>query len=118
MSKIENFKLFIRNNPKIYKSVMNKKTTWQELYELYDIYGENSEVWDDYIETEDGFNIKKIINNLKNINSETLENNIDNLERATKFLEDITASFASSPKKEKRKDKETSFTTIDKIYDD
>ena len=118
MSKIEEFKSFIRSNPKIYKSVMNKKATWQELFELYDIYGENNEVWDDYIESDDGFNIKKIIQNLKNINSETLESNLDNLEKATKFLEDITSTFITSPKKEKRKEKQASFANIDKIYDD
>ncbi len=118
MSKIDDFKLFIRNNPKIYKSVINKKTTWQELFELYDIYGENNEIWDDYNETKDGFNLNKILNNLKNINSETLESNIDNLQRATKFLEDITSVFITTPKKEKRKVKKDNFSTIEKLYDD
>ncbi len=118
MSKIDDFKLFIRNNPKIYKSVINKKTTWQELYEMYDIYGENSDIWDEYINYEDSFNIKTIIKNLRSINSETLETNIDNLQRATKFLEDVTSTFITAPKKAKRKDSASNYSEIEKLYDD
>ena len=48
MSK-ETFKNFVRNYPELGNSVMDNKTSWQKLYELYELYGENSSVWDKYI---------------------------------------------------------------------
>ena len=39
MSK-ESFKTFARNNPELASSVLDNKVTWQQLYELYEIYGE------------------------------------------------------------------------------
>ena len=47
MSK-ETFKLFARNHPELAYQVMDGKTNWQKLYELYEIYGEDSEIWSDY----------------------------------------------------------------------
>ena len=47
MSK-ESFKSFARNHTELANYVMNGKTNWQRLYELYEIYGENSSIWNDY----------------------------------------------------------------------
>lgn len=47
MSK-EDFKKFARNNPHLLDYVQEGKTTWQKLYEVYDLYGEKSTVWDKY----------------------------------------------------------------------
>ena len=50
MSK-ENFKLFARLHPELVSSVINQKTNWQQLYELYEIYGEDSPIWNTYFQT-------------------------------------------------------------------
>ena len=47
MSK-ENFKNFVRKNPDLADFVLNKKVTWQQLYEIYDMYGEDNKIWDKY----------------------------------------------------------------------
>ena len=47
MSK-ENFKNFVRQNPELADYVLDKKVTWQQLYEIYDMYGENNQIWDKY----------------------------------------------------------------------
>ena len=46
MSK-ESFKSFARSHTELANYVMNGKTNWQRLYELYEIYGENSSIWND-----------------------------------------------------------------------
>ena len=43
MSK-ESFKSFARGHTELANYVMNGKTSWQRLYELYEIYGENSSI--------------------------------------------------------------------------
>ena len=48
MSKKEEFKTFIKNNPGFIKYVNNGEMTWQKFYEMYDLYGEENSVWDDY----------------------------------------------------------------------
>ena len=51
MTKLDNFKKFISNHPDFIDAVRNNETTWQKLYELYDIYGENEEIWSKYIKS-------------------------------------------------------------------
>lgn len=38
MTKIDNFKSFVRRNPNLITYVREKNTSWQEFYELYMIY--------------------------------------------------------------------------------
>lgn len=49
MSKLEEFKKYVKKYPKLISYVKEGKMTWQDFYELYDIYGENDEVWSKYI---------------------------------------------------------------------
>ena len=44
MDKMEEFKKFAASKPFLKKKVENKETSWQELYERYDIYGENDDI--------------------------------------------------------------------------
>ena len=45
----ERFKIFVRNHPVLVNHVRNKKMTWQQFYELYDLYGEDNNVWDSFL---------------------------------------------------------------------
>ena len=45
MDKMEKFKKFAATKPFLKKMVDNKETTWQELYERYDIYGEDDDIF-------------------------------------------------------------------------
>ena len=49
MTKLDNFKKFIASHPDFIDMVRNNNTTWQSLYELYDIYGENESIWNKYL---------------------------------------------------------------------
>ena len=55
MSK-ESFKTFARKYPELATSVINGKVSWQQLYELYEIYGENNDIWNDYISKKNNSN--------------------------------------------------------------
>ena len=81
MSK-ESFKTFARNNPELSNSVLENKVTWQQLYELYEIYGEDNSVWNKYL-TKKETSIKDIIDNIKN-NFKSAMN--EYLEKAQKYL--------------------------------
>ena len=99
MSK-ENFKNFARNNPSLANSVLNGTTTWQQLYELYEIYGENNSIWNNYIKTSSitdnittsASTIKDFINTLKNIDMDSVQKGITNIEKTISLLQDIGLS--------------------------
>jgi hypothetical protein len=120
----DSFKLFVSKNPSFAKSVSSGKISWQKLYELYDLYGENSDVWNEYRNIESsaasdaasGLSLKGILNSLKGINLESLQENVSSLQKAVGFLEDLTRE---TPKKsEKKKKEKKDLEEIERFYSD
>lgn len=102
MSNKENFKRFVSKNPSLASKVNSGVTSWQKLYEIYDLYGEDSSVWNKYINRNSNtdnignMNIKDLFNNIKNMNMDTVQKNISSLQKAVEFLQDITGSSTSN----------------------
>jgi len=115
MSK-NDFKVFARNYPELANSVSTGKTTWQKLYELYDIYGEKSNIWDDYISMDrsgdnrdyNDYNtdnidspinantsISDVVKMIKNIDLETVQKGVTNLQKTIGLLQDFGLGAAS-----------------------
>ncbi len=126
MSKKEEFKLFANKNKYLAKLVNDGKTTWQKLFETFDIYGEDSDVWDSYkdinhkiVKDESKFSdsVKSVINNIKKIDVDKLEENIGSLQKALGFLEEIVVT-KDSKKKEKEREKKKSINDIERFFDD
>ena len=94
MTKIDNFKSFVRKNPNLITYVREKNTSWQELYELYDLCGEDPTIWNKYLNKEE----KKIeeqttstsntnpLNNIltmaKNIDADKLQDGLSSIQKA------------------------------------
>lgn len=94
MTKIDNFKSFVRKNPNLITYIREKNTSWQELYELYDLYGEDPTIWNKYLNKEE----KKIeeqttstsntnpLNNIltmaKNIDADKLQDGLSSIQKA------------------------------------
>ena len=112
MTKIEDFKKFVSYHPEFIEYVKNDKTSWQKLYELYDIYGEKESIWKKYLESKDSVNIKGILSSLKNINLDSLEDNINNIQKAVSLVEEFTRS---DKKEEENKPKREE---VNNIYGD
>ncbi len=119
MSK-ESFKSFISKNPEFAKSVNGGKISWQKMYELYDMYGEDNKIWDEYREkekSESSFNIKNLLSSLKGINLESFQSNISSLQKAVGFLEDLTRD-SDKKKENKNKNKKSELDPMDRFYSD
>ena len=77
MDNLDNFKLFVKNNPTFATYIKDGSMTWQKFYEIYDMYGENSPVWDEYKqEKKKSTTINDIVNMAKNIDVDKKEENI------------------------------------------
>lgn len=108
MSK-ESFKSFARGHTELANYVMNGKTSWQRLYELYEIYGENSSIWNDYFSSgsvnavnketevsELSTSLKDLVSNIRNIDLDSVQKGITNIQKALGVLKDIGIGQSSS----------------------
>lgn len=98
MSNIDEFKMFVRKNPNLIKYVNNNEMTWQKFYEMYDLYGEESEVWDAYLKTETEEikksnitknNFSEVINMVKNMDVNKVQEGIVSLQKALGLFGDL-----------------------------
>ena len=54
----EEFKLFVGAHPELIKYVNNNEMTWQKFYDMYLLYGDKSEAWNDYFKKNEEDNTK------------------------------------------------------------
>ena len=101
MGKIE-FKEFVKKNPGLYKFVKNNEMTWQKFYEMYDMYGENSEVWNEYKENivkkevvSTGV-LSEFVNWFKTLNLDEVQDGLNSVGRVISVLQDFGTSNNSS----------------------
>ena len=93
MNNLEKFKLFIKNNPTFASYIKDDSMTWQKFYELYDMYGEDSSIWDEYKkEKKKSPTISDIINLAKNIDMNKLQDGVNSLSKAVGLFSDLFAS--------------------------
>lgn len=104
MSK-ETFKMFVRSNPRLLDYVKNNQMTWQKFYEMYDMYGENHSIWNDYLgaatissassissKTIGDTPIKDIFNMVKQMDLDTVRKGVDGLQKAVGLMQNLTSS--------------------------
>ena len=102
MSK-DSFRAFVRSNPNFIYSVKNKKVTWQELYELYDLYGDDKSVFSKYLEESSSSNkssgggssksaFNDISNMIKELDVDKVQNGVTSLQKALSLFSELFAS--------------------------
>ena len=94
MSK-ESFKAFIKKRPELAQAVFNNKTTFQKLYETYDMYGEDSSVFDEVLTQKNevketsSSSFKEITNLFRNIDLDTVQRSVNGLQKAVSLISEI-----------------------------
>ena len=93
MNNLDNFKLFVKNNPTFATYIKDGSMSWQKFYELYDMYGEESTIWDEYRqEKKKSPTINEIVNMAKNIDMNKLQDGVNSLSKAVGLFSDLFAS--------------------------
>lgn len=80
----EDFKYFVNNHKELIKYVNSDKMTWQKFFDMYSLYGENSDVWDEYFKKEDNksnISFKDIIDKVKELDPDEVQKNINSLNK-------------------------------------
>lgn len=101
MSKVDEFKNFVKNNPNLIKYVKNGSKSWQDFYEMYDLYGSNHDIWKDYLKEDrstssNNFNFSNIVDIAKNIDPDKLQDGITSVQKAISLFGDIIAKNNSN----------------------
>ena len=79
----EDFKNFVNNHKELINYVNTDKMTWQKFYDMYSLYGENSDVWDEYLNKKNNntISLKDILDSLKNLDADEVKKNINSLNK-------------------------------------
>lgn len=122
MASKDDFKLFASKHPELVRHIKNGNTTWQKLYEIYDIYGEQESVWEEYLETEkvtrpNDYNFKNFTDKLKSIDFNSIQEHINTAQKALGIVQELTSKGAST-KASETIISSTAPRPINKIFED
>lgn len=124
MAKLDEFKSFIHNKPELADYVQNGQMTWQKFYELYDLYGANSDVWKKYGSISDratpnvADGINKISSLVKNVDMESIKSHINTAQKAIDFMQDFTKKKVDIPTPSSLNKGPVSPRPINKFFED
>lgn len=93
--KSDAFKEFVKTKPELIKYVQSGKSTWQQFYELYDLYGEDDDIWNKYVLEKNNDSISKISDIVKNVNIDSIKEHIGTAQKAIDFVSDLTGKNES-----------------------
>ncbi|MBR1413168.1 MAG: hypothetical protein IJ574_00660 [Bacilli bacterium] len=100
MNKKEDFKAFVKNHPQLISYVKNNEMTWQQFYEIYDIYGEDEETWNKYVLNNNVSSLPSSLNNIKDlvkgIDLNTIHKHIGTAQKALGVIEELTTKSAAN----------------------
>jgi len=96
MDKKEEFKSFVRKYPSFAEYVQNNNVTWQQLYELWDMYGDDDNVFSKYKTTTTN-EFSNIVNSIKNINMDSVKKNLNSIEKGIKLIQDFVKKDDPKP---------------------
>ena len=103
MDKLDEFKEFIKDKPFLKEKVDNKETTWQSLYETYDLFGKDADVFN--VGKTDNNDVRNNGNNslLKMLEGVNLDKINENLEGMKKILGVLGEFTKKEPQKVNRR---------------
>ena len=94
MEKKEEFKTFARLHPELLDYIKNKEMTWQNFYEIYDIYGSDENAWSKYLHSGSTVSSKDTVNviteKLKTIDMNSIQEHIKTAQKALNIVSELT----------------------------
>ncbi len=98
MDKKEEFKKFVKTKPELIDFIKNGDMSWQKFYELYDLYGDDRNVWNKYnnIKKESNINFGKINDIIKGVNMDSIQEHIGTAQKALGLVQELTNKGASN----------------------
>lgn len=94
MDKKDAFKTFAKSHPELVSSIKSGDASWQKLYEIYDIYGEDDRAWNTYFNKGSNLNnsnLGNISDIVKKIDMDSVQKHINTAQKALGLVQELTA---------------------------
>lgn len=104
MNKKEEFKEFVSKHPNLINIVRDKSHSWQDLFEVYDLYGNDEALWEKYISNVSGSktvsdekmnSLGELTRLFKNVNIDNVQKYIDTAQKAIGVIQELTGGSAA-----------------------
>ncbi len=131
MSKKEEFKAFAALHPELVNHIKNNTSSWQDFYEIYDIYGESPEAWKPYLNVKTNDepiletpkeNLNDLTNIFKKADMNSIQKHIGTAQKAIGLFQEFvgknTAAGAAGTALGAMAAKPTSSRPINKFFED
>lgn len=99
----EQFKRFVKNNPRLINYVKDNNCSWQSLYEVYSLYGEDKNVWNKYLNSKSSL-IDDLLSIVKNINLEGIRKTTEGLQKVISIIQSIDSNNEEPEQYQKREE--------------
>ena len=109
---IDSFKEFVRNNNFLIGYIKRSNKSWQDLYELYDLYGEDEKAWNEFLKedyndtsnrtdnTKGNNYIEEVVKMAKNIDMDKVQEGITSLQKTLGLFGDLFVNKNNSSSRE------------------
>ena len=111
-NKMDDFKEFVKNNSFLVGYVRRGQKSWQEFYEIYDLYGEDEDAWAKFLEDDEDTRISdnssqsksgywsELINMAKNVDVDKVQEGISSLQKTLGLFGELFTNKNSTTGKE------------------
>lgn len=90
---LENFKKFVSTKPSLIEYVRKGEMSWQDFYNMYELYGEQNNIWDKYLKEQTSnqstVTLKDMFGMLKNIDMTEVQKSINSIQKGIGYIEDL-----------------------------
>ena len=87
MSK-ESFIRFVKANPGLVDYIRKNNSSWQSLYEIYSLYGEDENVWNRYLNNNNS-SVNELVSLIRSVNLESVRKVVDGLQKTISLVQEI-----------------------------
>lgn len=95
----EQFKEFVKVNPNLVRFVKNGEKTWQDFYEIYSLYGDDSNVWNEYLGDKKPLKQNSnldLMGFIKSLDLDSIQSSVASIQRVLGVVQDFTNKDSSS----------------------
>jgi hypothetical protein len=104
---VEHFKEFVKKHPKLRDEVRSGQKTWQQYFEEWYLYGEDSDIWKPYSNNQSnpqneniGSNegngyIGKVMSLVRNLNPDQIQGHLSNVNSTLTNIQQLISQFKS-----------------------
>lgn len=112
MKSKEEFKIFVKKHPELIKYVKSGEMNWQKFYEIYSLYDEDNEAWNEYFDNHrtenvnsnnnsnlnNNYGVGELFNMIKNVKPEVLQQNITSIQKFLGFVSEFVGDKTATKK--------------------